>query len=216
MSSFTRDELDRLGRLWRRMLEHRFLREAREGTIADEAFVGWLRQDYLFVEASVGFVAGLLARAPRRHYDLLGDAIAALRGELRFFEREAAAVGSDLAGVAPAFTTSAYVHFLRATAASTYEEGLTVLYAAEKAYLDSWSGVRAGIDPGSRWFPFVENWTAPGFERYVAALGTALDETASEASPAQRERMSAAFELTALYELAFWGIPFGDELRALP
>jgi len=61
---FCAGELAWLKPLWERMLQHRFLRETREGTISDERFAVWMRQDYLFVEAAIPFLAALIPKAP--------------------------------------------------------------------------------------------------------------------------------------------------------
>ena len=76
--SLSAEQRQRLAPLWERMLVHQLL-ETRAGTIADDTFARWMRQDYVFVEQDVHFVAPLLARAPRRHRDALAEAIDALR-----------------------------------------------------------------------------------------------------------------------------------------
>src|SRR5919107_1589108 len=96
--AFVSEQRERLEPLWRSMLAHPFLIQTRDGTIADETFARWMRQDYLFVEQDVGFLAALLARAPDRLRDPLADAIDALRQELRLFEEQAATVGVELSG----------------------------------------------------------------------------------------------------------------------
>ena len=210
--SFVSEERGRLEPLWRSMLEHPFLLQTRDGTIANETFARWMRQDYLFVEQDVCFLAALLARAPGRHRDPLADAIDALRQELRLFEEQAARVGVELSGTRPAFATHAYMQFLMATAlGASYTEAYTVLYVAERAYHDSWRTVKQGISPESKWYPFVENWAGEEFGRYVAYLGGELDALAAEAGAAERKRMAGLFELTTRYEVAFWEMALAGE-----
>ena len=203
--SFCDDQLIRVKPLWDRMLAHRFLTDTRDGKIADERFAVWMRQDYVFVEAAIPFIAALIPKARRRHWEPLAGVITALEKELRLFEERAAAVGVALRGTPPAFTNHAYIQFLLATAShASYAEAYTVLYAAEKAYHDSWTVVKHGIAPDSRWFPFVENWAGEAFGQYVGYLETELNGLAEEAGPAERERMAEYFALTAKYEIAFW------------
>jgi len=203
--SFCQEQLTRLEPLWHRMLEHRFLTDTRDGIISDERFAVWMRQDYLFVEAAIPFIAALIAKAPREHWEPLAGVISALEKELRLFEERAATVGVTLRGAPPAFANHAYIQFLMATAyRGSYAEGYTVLYAAEKAYHDSWRVVQAGIDPSSKWYPFVENWAGEAFAGYVAYLQEQLDRLAAQAGPAERTSMAEYFELTTRYEMAFW------------
>lgn len=203
--SFSAEQLAQVRPLWERILEHRFLLETRDGKIADDTFKTWMRQDYLFVQAAVPFIAALIAKAPVEHRSGLSQALPALEQELELFRVRAAAAGVALDDVRPSFTNHAYVQFLIATAYSaSYAEGFTVLYVAEKAYLDSWMVVRSGIDRGSPWYPFVQNWTSDAFAGWVDYLENRLDELAEEAGPRERSRMARLFELTARYELAFW------------
>lgn len=203
--SFCREQLDRLRPLWDRMLSHGFLRQTRDGTIPDAVFAVWMRQDYLFVEAAIPFLAALIPKAPPRHWGPLAGAIAALQTELKVFEERAAAVGVDLRGAPPAFVNHAYIQFLMATAArASYAEAYAVLYTAEKAYHDSWTVVKRGLAPSSKWLPLVENWAGEAFAQYVAYLEGELDALAREAGPAERARMAEYVELTVKYEIAFW------------
>jgi thiaminase/transcriptional activator TenA len=203
--SFCREQLTRLKPLWDRMLSHRFLIETRDGKITDERFAVWMRQDYLFVEAAIPFIAALIPRAPRRHWEPLAGVIAALEKELKLFEERAAAAGVSLRGAPPSFTNHAYIQFLLATAyRASYAEAYTVLYAAEKAYHDSWLVVKRGIDRNSKWYPFVENWAGDAFAQYVAYLEGELDALAAAAGSEERSGMAQYFELTTKYEIAFW------------
>jgi len=49
--AFCQDQVTRLGPLWDTMLSHRFLIDTRDGTISDDRFAVWMRQDYLFAGA---------------------------------------------------------------------------------------------------------------------------------------------------------------------
>jgi formylaminopyrimidine deformylase / aminopyrimidine aminohydrolase len=203
--SFISEQDGRLGPLWSQILEHRFLRETRDGTIADDVFAIWLRQDYLFVEAAIPFIAALIPRAPKEHWAALSGVIAALEKELKLFEERAAHLGVDLRGAPPSFTCHAYIQYLLATAHTrSYPEAYTVLYAAERTYHESWRVVQRGIDPDSPWTPFVENWAGEDFAGYVGYLAGELEKLAAAAGPAERARMAELYRLTLLYEIAFW------------
>jgi thiaminase/transcriptional activator TenA len=202
---FSEEQLRRVAPLWKKMLDHRFLRETRDGTIARETFIRWMRQDYLFVEAAVPFVGALMAKALPLHREPLTQTLIALHAELKLFEERAAAIGVELRGAPPAFVNHAYIQFLMASALQKrYAEGYTVFYAAEKAYHDSWKVVKAGIDPKSEWMPFVENWAGQPFGDYVRYLGEQLDMLAERESEKVRAAMSDLFETTVKYEIAFW------------
>lgn len=215
---FSDDQRARVASLWEPMLAHPFLLRLRDGTLPDEVFIRWLRQDYLFVRDSVPFLGALLAKAPYRHLDLLGDAITGLRGELVLFRDQAVALGVGLDDVQPSFINHAYQQFLMATALRcSYPEAYTVCYVVERAYHEAWTVVQRGISPRSRWLPFIENWASDDFGRYVARLHVELDRLAADAGEAQRESMASYFELTTRYEIAFWEMALrGEEWPGIP
>ena len=220
--SFSALELAKLGPLWEQMRHHPFLLQTRAGTLPSGVFAGWMRQDYLFVEACIPFVAALLAKAPARHWTPLAGVVTALEKELQLFEERAAKVDLTLRGAPPSMTCHAYVQFVLATAYQrSYFEGFSVLYVAEKAYHEAWLVVREGMDRKSPWWPFVDNWSGEAFASYVTFLEGELNEMAAEASELERKRASELFRVTTLYEIAFWemafhghawpGVPFGQE-----
>ncbi|HET9582386.1 MAG TPA: hypothetical protein VFP76_06180 [Gemmatimonadota bacterium] len=196
--------------LWNEMLNHPFLHDTRDGKLPDATFARWMRQDYLFVEAAIPFMGSLLAKAPVAHRKPLAEAITAFHGELGLFRERAQASGVDLEDVRPSFICHAYVQFLLATGAlAPYQEGFTVLYAAEKAYHDSWKAVRSGIDSASPWIGFVENWAGDAFAGWVAWLTGELDRLGDEAGAGERARMAELFATTVRYEIAFWELAYG-------
>jgi thiaminase len=202
---FCHEQLARVQPVWERILDHRFLRETRDGTIAHETFATWMRQAYVFVEAAIPFIALLIPKAPKDHRSGLGVVIPTLEKELELFRDRAKAAGVSLERIQPAFVNHAYIQFLLSTGyGRPYAEGLTVLFVAEKAYYESWMQVKAGIDRNSVWYPFVENWTSEAFAGWVEHLEAQVDELAEQAGPSERLAMERAFELTAKYELAFW------------
>jgi thiaminase len=79
---FCDEQLQRVRPIWDRMLSHRFLIDTRDGTISDEVFATWMRQDYLFVEAAIPFISILIAKAPQEHVEQLTQTIAAFYTEL--------------------------------------------------------------------------------------------------------------------------------------
>jgi formylaminopyrimidine deformylase / aminopyrimidine aminohydrolase len=202
---FCTEQLNRLEPLWHTMLHHRFLIETRDQRISDETFARWMQQDYLFVRAAIPFIAALIPKAPEKHWEAHANVISMLQKELKLFEERARAVGVSFEDIKPWFTNHAYIQFLLATAAhESYPVGFTVLYAAEKAYHESWKVVQKKLNKNSKWYPFVENWAGEGFEQYVGYLRNELNELAVNAGDNDRERMAEYFELTVRYEIAFW------------
>ncbi|MFB6354947.1 MAG: TenA family protein [bacterium] len=196
--------------LWNRMLSHPFLQDIEQGTLADETFEQWLKQDYEFVRAALPFVSAIKPKAPDDHVRTFSEAEVALHEELDLFEERAEALGVDVSDVSRNLTTQSYVQHLLATAyREDYPVALTVYWTAEKAYHESWKQVRPGIDEDHPWHPFVENWAGEPFAEFVSGLETFLNQEADKASGVQLDRMEKQFVWTVRYEIAFWDMAYG-------
>lgn len=205
-TTFAQDLLDRHEDLWGRMLRHPFLLEARDGTLDDDTFYTWLRQDYLFVEAAIPFVGALIAKAPEPGLrSALAPIPQALEDELELFRERAGVFGVSVDDVAPGFVNHAYVQFLLATGLrESFPVAFTVYWAAEKAYHESWKMVDPAIDADHPWRPFVENWAGEEFAGLVGFLEGEVNRLAAAAGDEERGQMETMFEMTTRYEIAFW------------
>ena len=214
---FSDEQVERLGSLWDEMLAHPLLARMRSGTIDDDAFVRWMRQDYLFVSAAIPFLAALIPRGPASHWQPLARAVGTLEREIRLFEYQAKALGVGLRDAVPSSTVHAYNQFLMATAqGASYEEAFTVLYAAHRATHESFRFVKSGLAADSPVGPFVKNWAGREFGFYLGYLGTELDRLADEAGPDIRAKMAEMFERVVRYEIAFFSAVLSGEDWPVP
>lgn len=209
---FSDAQIERNRELWDRLLGHSLLQQMRNGTIEDETFTHWMRQDFLFVKAAIPFLAALIPRGPASHWQPLARAIGALEKEIRLFEEQANALGVELEGATPSRTVDAFNRFLLDTAQrSSYEEAYAGLYAAHRATHESFKYVRSGLAPDSPVGPFVKNWAGREFGFYLGYLERELDRLAEEASPARRAAMAETFERVIRYEIAFFDAALNRE-----
>jgi thiaminase/transcriptional activator TenA len=185
---------------WSAATRHPFLETVRAGTIAPVSFDAWLVQDYHFVGALLSFQARLLARAPRAAQAVLAGGLVALDVELTWFEAQARDRGLRLlAALHP--VTNAYNDFLADLDGQAYSSAITALWAIERAYLEAWASAAPGA-PAYR--PFVDHWTVPPFQTYVAGLAAAADAAlAGQAEEAAREAEQAFLRVAGL-ERDFW------------
>jgi thiaminase len=197
---------------WAKMLAHPFLAETASGTIPDERFANWVKQDYLFVREAVPFIALMMPKAPLAHRKSLSDTISGFQGELAVFEGMAADHGIDLQGVESAPINLAYINWLRTTAfLDPYEAAYTALYTGEKAYLDSWLVVKRGQPGPSKWQAFIDMWTSDGFQGWVDSLAGELNALAEGASQRMRALMERRFVDGLRYEYQFWNLAYYGE-----
>ena len=190
--------------LWAAMAGHPFVLGLAEGTLPDSALQAWVQQDRVFVVEERRVVAALRAHGlPSRLDDLLADLDRSLVLEAEAFTRTAAEHGVA-PDAEPWPVCLGYISYLLCAAYDGTLEGLTALYAAERAYLDTWTAVAALSPADSAHHAWIRNWSGEGFRAFVTALGRDLDELAGAPSPALAQRLGVRFTGAARFELAFW------------
>jgi thiaminase len=190
--------------LWAAMAGHPFVLGLAEGTVPDGALQAWVQQDRVFVVEERRVVAALRAHGlPSRLDDLLADLDRSLVVEAEAFAQAAAEHGVA-PDAEPWPVCLGYVSYLRCAAFDGVLEGLTALYAAERAYLDTWTAVAERSPADSAYHAWVQNWSGQPFRAFVTALGRDLDQLAAAPSPALAQRLGMIFSRAARFELAFW------------
>jgi thiaminase len=190
--------------LWAAMAGHPFVLGLADGTLPGSALQAWVQQDRIFVVQERRVVAALRAHGlPSRLDGLLADLD---RGLVQ--EAEAFALAAAEHGVAPDVepwpVCLGYTCFLRCAAHDGALEGLTALYAAERAYLDTWTTVAKLSPSDSTYHAWIQNWGGETFRAFVTDLGRGLDELTGAPSPALAHRLGMVFTDAARFELAFW------------
>jgi thiaminase len=153
-----------------------------------------------------------LAKAPQHLRSNFIQILTGLDNELALFRRNAEAHDVKLEGAKPYPICHAYIQFLMTVAYNnTFEEGFTVLYAAEKAYLDSWLEVKKNLRVDSPWQEFIDNWTSSEFQQYVAWLSNILNEMVDGKPESDLQKMEDLYLVTARYEYLFWDMAAGKK-----
>ena len=213
MDNFHQRLLSQAQEIWSAILNHHFLKMTAEGSIPDKTFKTWIQQDYVFVQEAIPFVAVLLAKAPIHLRPIFIQILSGLDRELELFRRNATAHGVNLENVTPSPTCYSYNQFLMTTAYnSSFAESFTVLYAAEKAYLDSWMEVKNNLKIQSPWQEFIDNWTNEEFQQFVNWLTSTVNELATGKPEGELRRMEELFLITARYEYLFWEMAATEEI----
>jgi thiaminase len=204
MTAFTDHLVEANRDLWAAMAGHPFVLGLARGTLPDSALQAWVQQDRIFVVQERRVLAALRAHGlPSRLDELLADLDRSLVLEADAFTRTAAEHGVA-PEVEPWPVCLGYTSYLRCAAYDGVLEGLTALYAAERAYLDTWTAV-ADLSPGdSPYHAWIQNWSGEAFRAVVTALGRDLDELAGAPSPTLTGRLGVVFTDAARFELAFW------------
>jgi thiaminase len=204
MTGFTDHLVEANRALWAAMASHPLVLGLADGTLPDSALQAWVQQDRIFVVEERRVVARLRAHGlPSRLDDLLADLDRGLVLEAEAFAGTAAEHGFALE-VEPWPVYLGYTSYLLCAADDGVLEGLAALYAAERAYLDTWTAVAERSPADSPYHAWIQNWTGEPFRSFVSALGRDLDELAGTPSLALAGRLGVLFTGAARFELAFW------------
>jgi thiaminase len=204
MVAFTDRLIEANRAVWAAMAGHPFVLGLARGTLPDGALQAWVQQDRIFVVQERRVVATLRGHGlPSPLDELLADLDRSLVLEAEAFTRTAAERGFA-PGAEPWPVCLGYISYLRCAAFDGALEGLTALYAAERAYLDTWTAVAGRSPADSVYHAWIQNWSGEAFRAFVTSLGRGLDELAGAPSPALTERLGVLFARAARFELAFW------------
>jgi thiaminase len=204
MTAFSERLVEANRATWTAMAAHPFVVGLADGTLPDASLRAWVQQDRVFVLEERRVVAALRAHGPPAGLDgMLAGLDGTLLAEADAFARTATARGFPPVAE-PWPVCLGYTSYLLCCAHDGMLEGLTGLYAAERAYLDTWTAVAARSPAGSPYRDWIDNWTSQPFRAFVGDLGRELDGLAGSPSPAVAERLGSVFTGTVRFELAFW------------
>jgi thiaminase/transcriptional activator TenA len=207
--------------IWRAQHEHPFVRGIGEGTLPEERFRHWIRQDYRFLIEYCRLFGLAAARAPDlatlgRFAELLQ---ATAHGEMelhRACAREWGIDAAELERTEPGPTTRAYTDFLlRVAATGDFAELVAALLPCMWGFSELGQALATRAAPAEpRYAAWIATYADADFAALAAWCRDLLDRLADGASPAQRQRMEAAFLTSSRYEYLFWDASY--QLEAWP
>jgi thiaminase len=189
MVAFTDRLVEANRAVWAAMAGHPFVLGLAHGTLPDSALQAWVQQDRVFVVEERQVVAALRAHGlPSRLDGLLADLDRSLVLEAEAFTQTATEHGFA-PDAEPWPVCLGYTSYLLCAAYDGTLEGLTALYAAERAYLDTWTTVAKRSPADSPYHAWIQNWSGEPFQAFVTSLGHDLDQLAGAPSPALAHRL---------------------------
>ena len=211
LSKFS-DELFAAARpIWDAQLEHPFVQGIADGTLPEETFRNWVRQDYLYLKEYSRVFAWGAAKARQlgsmQWYAKLLDLI--LNVEMDLHRGYAARFGISLEELEAEQmwpTTRAYTDFLVRTSA---DGDMADLVAALLPCAWGYAYVAADMARGSvpedaRYADWISMYVSEEFTGARDWLIEEMNRLAQGATPAVRERMMEIFLISSRYEWMFW------------
>ena len=194
--------------VWDASLAHPFVRGLGDGSLDEDAFRFYIRQDYVFLIDYGRLLALGAARAPRLEWmrRFAGLAQSVLETEMALHREFAARwdvsvaeLEAEVAGPA----TRAYTDFLLRTAAlGDFGELAAAVAPCMWSYAEIGTALAAS-GPADRYREWIDMYASPEFGELADWSRALLDEVDGE-----RGRMQAAFVGSCEHELAFWDAAF--------
>lgn len=204
--------------IWDAICDHPMVRELGAGTLDEEPFRYWVRQDYVYlVEYSRVFAYGA-ASAPSlaemgRFAELLDSTIHDEMDLHRAYAAEFGVSEAELESTDPSPTTRAYTDFLVRTAATgTFGDLVAALLPCMWGFNETGKRLDArGRPDDDRYAEWVDTYAGEEFTELTQWCKDLMDEVARRASDRDRERFRRTFTTSARYEYLFWDAAWNRE-----
>jgi len=206
---------------WEAQHVHPFVRGVGDGTLDEDVFRHYVRQDYVFLVDYGRLLALACARAPRlatmRRFAALTQAILVDEMDLhRSLAAEWGIAQEQLEREPATPTTSAYTDFLLRTAAlGDFAELVAALLPCMWGYAEVGERLAAAGPPAQPGYAkWIATYADPEFQALADWCRTLADELGARADVDVRTRMRRAFVASSRHELAFWDAAWRRERAA--
>ncbi|SRR5579875_388939 len=210
--SFTEEIRVKAAEIWRRELEHPFVRGLGDGSLAIDKFRFYLEQDYLFLIQYCRVFA--LAAAKARDLEtmtlfagLLNDT---LKVEMQLHRDYCHRLGIEapvLENAQPAPVTHAYTrHLLTAAYAGTIAEIVAAVLPCQLGYAEIAAALAREGRGGENSFyrEWIATYTSREFTEGAQRLTRLLDELAAGLPKRETDHLEGLFLTSSRYEYLFW------------
>lgn len=204
--------------VWRKTVDHPFLKGLSDGTLPREKFRFYLEQDLLYLREFSRLLLELAAKAPdaghartlARHASEAIAEEAALHASILGLQAQQRQSGEFSFSIAP--SNAAYVNHLRAAVGrGSFLEGMAAMLPCYWIYMDAGKALAAKGSPVAEYQQWIRQYSGPDYEKSVSEAIAICNAAAAGASPDIRARALSAFERSARYEWMFWDMAWRME-----
>ena len=216
--SFTDSLRDDADTVWTAIYEHPMVAGIGDGTLDEDRFRYWLRQDYVYLVDYCRLFALGAAQAPTLERmgtfaSLLSET---LHTEMDLHREYAADFGiseAELEATDPSPTTRAYTDFLvRVASMGSFGDLVAALLPCMWGFNDT--GLRLlddGLPDEERYAEWVRTYSSDDFTELTDWCKELMDDIAASSMAADRERYRELFLTSARYEYEFWDAAWRQE-----
>lgn len=216
--AFTEELREDAQPVWDATLSHPMVERLGEGTLDEEPFRYWVRQDYVYlVEYSRMFALGA-ASAPDLERmgtfaELLDETINTEMDLHRSYAAEFDISEAELEATEPSPTTRAYTDFLvRVAAEGTFGDLVAALLPCMWGF--NVTGRRLaerGLPDHEQYAAWIEMYSGEEFTELAEWCRDLMDDVAAGTTAADRERYRDLFLTSSRYEYMFWDAAWRQE-----
>lgn len=198
--------------IWRSYLDHPFVKGIGEGTVDQDKFIHYMKQDYIYlIEYSRVFAIGAAKAQDLKTMTLFADL---LHGTMNFemdLHREYAAKfgisSEDLEETKASATMTSYTHYMIAQAhQGGVENAVAAVLACAWSY--NWIGKQLAKWEGALDHPLYGNWvkmySSEGFTQIAQNCIALIDDLAKGKSEAELQHLIEIVVKTSYFEYMFW------------
>ena len=204
--------------LWRAQLDHPFVAGLGDGTLDEERFKRWVRQDYLYLKEFARVFAWAVAKTDTLESMAwyAGVLNLTLNTEMQLHRDYAARFGISVAELEaePMWpTTRAYTDFLvRTSADGDMGELLAALLPCAWGYVYLAQRLAKESPPADqRYADWIAQYASEEFADAARWLRDELDRVVGDAGAERRRRLTEIFVLSSRYEHRFWEMCWAGE-----
>ncbi len=215
---FTKRISEEADGFWEEILAHPMVDQLGRGTLDEEPFRYWVRQDYVYlIEYSRVFA---LAASSAPDLDRMGTFAELLdetiNTEMDLHRGYAAKFGiseEELEATEPSPTTRAYTDFLVRTAATgTFGEAVAALLPCMWGFNETGRRLQdRGTPEHELYAEWIETYAGDEFTELAGWCRDLMDRVAEQATEQDRERYRTLFRTSARYEYKFWDAAWRQE-----
>jgi len=213
-ANFTDDLWREAEPIFRKTLDHPFLKGVEDGSLPRERFRYYMRQDALYLGQFGAALKSLAARTPNPDYQIFFT-----KGSQNAINTEAALhrrhfTADELKQTEMAPTNVAYVNHMIATAAQgSFAEGVAAVLPCYWIYWEVGRELkrRGARSPDAEYQRWIDQYSADAFGASVKKIRAIMDAEAARLSPAQRAKVKGIFLRGVRYEYMFWDMAWRQE-----
>jgi thiaminase/transcriptional activator TenA len=204
--------------VWAATMDHPMVEGLGDGTLAEEPFRYWVRQDYVYlVEYGRVFALGAASAPDLERMSTFAELLdGTINTEMDLHRSYAAEFGiseADLEATDPSPTTRAYTDFLvRVAAEGSFGDLVAALLPCMWGFNETAERLAAdGLPDHERYAAWIETYTDEEFADLAEWCKDLMDDVAAESTERDRERYRDLFLTSSRYEYMFWDAAWRQE-----